>query len=393
MTTTSLRIGLSIVVQYEVFRNNIALGLQWYKGVVSALSLHTSNSTQVTVRFEGVESFPECDESFILREDNQLTQEGKVFPFKLENTEDCSKHNNDYSLEHTTNTHTSSASDKQRVLDMERRVAQLERHLSSNVPSIYFTLCTILNKSLKKYRTKQQRLVGIPDDLVEGTWKMSHTCTFTDFKELLRYLQSLSSELSVNSDDEMTTAPSTITISFDSFRLFCNLFSISQFNYKSLLSCSKVNRKGNIVSMKCIGSYINNKQDPARPSMLCVGGHPSRWAEENYFFYKENSHTLNSGTAACSFQQISTNEVYTNIEAKLGSSTPNDINVKWTIEESAEICRPIQGTSTFVGKMDLVLPYVLFTNMKVATKIHKWLSPNRTMTYSSGDSDSSTSFE
>ena len=60
------RIGEHIEIQYEVYRVDMPPILQWYKGVITTLVLNNSSSIQVTVRFEGSESFPECDESFVL---------------------------------------------------------------------------------------------------------------------------------------------------------------------------------------------------------------------------------------------------------------------------------------------------------------------------------------
>ena len=390
MTVTTPRIGEHISIQYQVFRENCTPELQWYKGIIPALILNTGNSVQVTVRFDGSDSFPECSESFLLQDNNHLIRKGEMFPFKIEQgTQPSPQNNHECPIGQSAIDHPSSTSDKHRLSDIEYRIAKLEAQLSVHIPSIYLTLCTVLNKSLKKYRNKHHKIVGNVTDLVNDTWKLCHTCTLSDFKELLQYLQSLNSELTVTGDKETTTAPSEIALSFHSFHQFCTLFGISEFNYNSLLSCSKFNRKGNLLSFKCIGSYIDNMHDPARPSMLCVGGRPCRWSEQNFFFYKENSHRLNSGSPVCSFQQVKTIQSHATIVGKIGSSIPRDIIVKWVQDESAEICRPIHGTSTFVGTIDLQLPYTHFNNLKEATQIHKWLSPNRTISYSSDGSDSS----
>ena len=150
-----------------------------------------------------------------------------MFPFKLEHgTKPYLQINHESPMGQSVIDHPSSTADKHSLSDKEYRVAKLEAQLSVHVPSIYLTLCTVLNKSLKKYRNKHHKIVGNATDLVNDTWKLCHTCTFSDFKELLQYLQSLNSELTVNGDEETTTAPSEIALNFHSFRLFarCSAF-------------------------------------------------------------------------------------------------------------------------------------------------------------------------
>ena len=389
----SLSIGTPIDIQYEVFRKNVAPELHWYRGVVSALSLLTDSSIQVTVRFQGSESFPECDESFILGYDNQLTRKGKVFPFKLEaNHTNATTTNIDPTIVPQPVRHIPSTSETERLLLIEQRLSKIEEMLScSHPPALYTTLCSLLNTSLRRYKSRKQKFLGTSEDITNCTWKLCQTCTYSDFKEFTKYLKSIDPDLQTEGNDESTTAPSRVILSVHSFRTFCRLFGIAEFNYKSLLSCPKFNRKGILLSFKCIGSFIDNKSEPALPSLLCVGGDPRRWNDDNSFFYKENSHTLNSGSAVCSFQRLTTQQRHGDLEAKLGSLTGSTIVLKWTLDDSTDICRPLQSDSTFIGKMEISLPYVNFHKVNVATKVQKWLSPNRTISYSSDSSTSSSS--
>lgn len=383
-------LGSTIEIQYEVFKPSLAPEIQWYEGFVTGLTLLDKSRSQVTVRFEGCDSFPDSDESFLFS-NNKLTRQGKEFPFNLSNAsqthynpgKDCDKYVKQGTSENSTELLV-------RLDNMECRLKSLELQCAEPlIPGLFMSVCALLNRSLTKFKSTKHKFQPGSNDIISSNVRLSQSSSYNEFKQLLAYLRTLSSDLTIDGDDETTTASVRITIYVHSFKTFCTLFSISDYNYTSLLSCPHYNRKGEIASFKCIGSLIDNRSEPSLPTLLCIGGCPRQWNANNRFFYKENSHTLNSGIAACAYERVTSSEGHNAVVSRLAPVEDNSISIEWTMDDSRDLCRPLPLRSSFTGKVDVVLPQLSFNNRQVATKINKWLSPNRRASFSSQHSDSS----
>lgn len=391
MTFDDFNVGGPIQIQYEVFRKKEAPELVWYDGTIVGLELVSEISLKVTVWFEGSDSFHECEETFIADTSGKLSQKGREFPFKIPSSSNslacCTSGRQEESVSVSP---PKLAQFLSTISSLETRVRALERKVALQIiPPIYMTVCSALNKSLKKFRNGRHKLQSNIDETSSSTWKVTQACTHSDFKLLFEYLKTLSQSLEVEGDDDRTTASYHISITIPSFKVFCTLFSISNYNYESLLYCYQSNRKGQLTSSKCIGSIIEKKEMPSLPSILCVGGNAQRWCNSNYFFVKENGHTLNTGGSACDYERVMSREDHTMQCAAIEDVTGSDLTVSWFLDDSSDICRPCQEGAHFIGKLTITLPYIIFNDARVATKIHKWLCPNRELSDSSDSSSSS----
>lgn len=390
MASTLFNAGGHIQVQYELFRAKAEPELVWYNGTIVCLQMQPGSKLKITVRFEQSATFDECEETFIAGDDEMLVQRGREFPFKLidvplgdekrtfnqeDNTVGCPTAN----IHQVLNT----------IAALERRIIALENASPTTAPPIYMTLCSMLNKSLNKFRNARHKLQRGTEEVFSSTWKISQSCTYNDFKLLLAYLRAISESLKVDGDVEGTTAATYTSITVPSFKIFCTLFGIAENTYKSLLSCHHLNRKGQLLSFKCIGTIVKKTEKPSLPSILSVGGNAAIWCDWNYFFMKENSHILNTGTAACEYERLLTRQIHTSQLHSLGDVNGCDLTITWSMDESTEICRPIQAGVQFIGKLIISLPYIIFNDEKVATKLYKWLRPKRTASDSSDSSSSS----
>lgn len=383
--------GGVIEVQYEVFRDEVASELVWYKGITVGLELVSNSSLKVTIRFEDSDSFDECHETFIADNAGKLTQKGRNFPFRIPSQTTGLFATTSQPLEDSGCEPLQSMGQLlSKLSSMESRIQVLERSLTlQSISPLYMTVCSMLNKSLKKFRNAKHKLQSNGDETTSSTWKVTHSCTYSDFKVLLAYIQTLTQYLEVKGNNEDTTTSSHISISIPSFKTFCTLFGIADYNYRSLLSCHQCNRKGKITSFKCIGSVINNNDMPSLPSIICVGGNAKIWCDCNYFFAKENGHTLSTGGSACDYERLMTREAFNTQQGPLEGVSGSDLTITWSIDDSTEICRPIQEGTHFIGKLVITIPYVIFNDVKVARKVHKWLRPNRSLSDFSDSSSSS----
>lgn len=379
MSFSMFNFGGPIQIQYEVFRKMFAPELVWYSGTITALEMLTDKTVKITVMFEGSETFAECDETFIADDAGKLSQKGKDFPFRFPNlrteVDSISSHGIEVLEDGKSN---SVAQVMTKVSCMEKRLKELERNLTSqSIPAIYMTVCCMLNKSLKKFKNTKHKLHSTADEITAATLNVTQTCTYSDFKMFIAYLKKLPGSLDVSGNSEETTASPNITISIPSFKVFCSLFSIADYYYKVLLSCQQLNRKGQLTSFKCIGSIIANREIPSLPSILCLGGNAQVWCDSNSFFAKENSHTLSTGGYACDYERLLTRQLHTSHRTALGDLKGSDLTVTWSIDDSSEICRPIQEGLHFIGKLSITIPYVIFNDATVATNIHKCMCLNR----------------
>ena len=144
------RIGEHIEIQYEVYWVDMPPSLQWYKGVITTLALNNNTSIQVTVRFEGSESFPECDESFLLDDNGVLRCHGKSYPFKLNSVMQPQQKPGDTgtSLDGLDNNDI-----LHRLSTLESRLAALENPVQAAESPLYLTLC-------EKYKSTRHRFVA-----------------------------------------------------------------------------------------------------------------------------------------------------------------------------------------------------------------------------------------
>ena len=83
MVPSSITLGVSIDIQYEVFMKKAHSQLVWYSGSIIALELQDGKKIKMCVKFQKTECFNECIECFILDSNEHLRQCGRVFPFRL----------------------------------------------------------------------------------------------------------------------------------------------------------------------------------------------------------------------------------------------------------------------------------------------------------------------
>lgn len=385
-------LGTTLQIQYKVVTLNKAPELIWYTGRIIALQAICDNTARVTVNFEGTESFDECEEVFIAENNGSFVQDGKTFPHRLVINDRVGTFDNNESTQDNAD-----GENPRRLMDrlssMENRLTQLEQQStlqSQSIPSLYMSLCCVLNKSLKRYKNRKHKLQTTSEELSTETWVVTQTCTYSDFKVFLQYLRTLADGLEVSGDEDQRLASPRTTISFSSFKQFCNLFSISEYNYHGLLSCYKSNKKGQLVSFKTVGTAFESTDAPSLPSILCLGGNVQNWCDENVYFSRENSHTLSTGGYACEYDHLSTRQSYVSRHTSVRDFlTCNNLSATWSIDDTTDICRPVQNGSHFIGKLVIKIPYLVFKNARLATKIHKWVRPNRNFSDSSDSSSSS----
>ena len=392
MSIMQVTLGTCVQIQYKVFTNNLPPELVWYNGEIIGLQTISNDSARVTVKFEGSESFQECEETFTADKNGSLNQDGKDFPYRLLLAERVGTDNRDHG---TPDRHQGDlpSSFVVRLNSMENRLEMLEQQSKVSpqyIPSLYLSTCCVLNKSFRRYQNAKHKLQSTNNEISSETWTVTQMCTYSDFKSFLEYLRNIRSGLVVNGDEEPRTASPRITISIPSFREFCSLFSISQNNYEGLLACHKYNKKGQLVSFKAMGTFFESRENPSLPSLLCLGGTVQDWCDDNTYFSREHSHTLSAGGYACEFEHLSTRQAYISRTASVMDILTGDmLTVKWSIDDSSEFCRPIQDGSQFIGKLVVRIPYLLFKDTRLATKIHKRMQPNRNNSDSTDSSSSS----
>ena len=379
------RIGEHIEIQYEVYRVDMPPSLQWYKGVITTLALNNNTSIQVTVRFEGSESFPECDESFLLDDNGVLRRHGKSYPFKLNNVMQPQQNPGD------TGTSLAGLDNNDilhRLSTLESRLAALENPVQAAASPLYLTLCGLFNSSFKKYKSTRHRFVADGDDVLSSTWTTSVDCSFSDYKNMVSYMQSLSTEITTIGMNDHGAIPSDVTVTLPSFKVFCRVFSISENHYHDLHTIAHTNKKGKLISLKAIGSVTPNQESPSLPTILCIGGSAATWNKDNSFFFREHNHRLSCGTFACNYQRIKDEGTFLEEKTRVNHIKIRDITVSWCIGGPSEICRPTLLDSSFIGKLNVHIPVLQFNNSALATKICRWLSANRKYDYSSDSSSS-----
>ena len=230
---------------------------------------------------------------------------------------------------------------------------------------------------MKKFINARQNLKSTTEEFTADTLRKNHACTYTDFQNFLLSLQTLSDALEVTGDEDKTTPSPQITVSIPCFKEFCNIFSISQYNYVRLISCVKFNRKNELISFRTIGTSITTKTSPSLPSVIYIGGNVFNWSNNNYYFSRENSHTLSTGAYACDYDRLQTMEELTSCTSRLQQKSCSKLVVTWVIDDTTEISRPFQHGSHFTGNLLIEIPYLVFNDVSLASKIYKWVSMNR----------------
>ena len=191
-----------------------------------------------------------------------------------------------------------------RLSILESRLAALENPVHAAAGPLYLTLCGLINASLKKYKTTRHKFVTGGDDAVSSTWTISVDFSFSDYKNMVSYIQSLSTEIGIVGMNDNGAIPSDVTVTLPSFRVFCTVFAISENHYHALRTNVHTNRNGQLISLKAIGSVLPTQESPSLPTILCIGGSASTWNKDNSFFYREHNHRLSTGSFACNYQQI-----------------------------------------------------------------------------------------
>ena len=82
MSILQLTLGTNVQIQYKVFMKNLPPQLVWYNGEITSLQTISNGNARVTVKFDGSESFQECEETFTADNKGSLTQDGNVFPHR-----------------------------------------------------------------------------------------------------------------------------------------------------------------------------------------------------------------------------------------------------------------------------------------------------------------------
>lgn len=374
MWCSQFSVGQLVDVQYEVFCKNAPAELHWYAGSITSLVLESEEALQVTVKFKSSEDFPECEESFVLHKNMKLTREGKQFPYRL-----LDEHGN-VQGNPLPPTQSSSSSDINsiftRLSSLEERLGRMEKEGKEEISALYLTLCGLLNASFRKYTSTKHKFAIANDEICPSTLSASVDCSYSDFQPLFRHIKSLTNELSINGLGDRSTVPSTVTITFRSFYTFCTAFSITDNHFKSLLSTQHKTRKGELSSFKAVGTVAHDKMKPSLPSILCIGGSADTWSDENYFFYRENRETINSGQYVCNFQRLQTRGTHYCEHSKLSHVPSPSITLRWNSIDSNEYCRPTLTQSAFLGRVSVQIPCLEFNDAKVATRISKWLGSN-----------------
>ena len=361
-------------IQYEVFRKNTTSKLQWYSGVITALVLESDETVQVTVRFRSSDAFPECEESFLFHKDKTLTREGRAFPFRLLTGEGAFRDTTVPSS--TSSPYVDTNSISSRLLALEERLGRMEREGKQEMSPLYLTLCGLLNASFQKYTSTKHKFATGSDDICPYKLITSIDCSYSDFHPLFTHIKTLTDDLTISGPGEGSAIPSKMTISFRSFQGFCIAFSIPDNHFKYLLSTSHKSRKGEVISFKAVGTVAVDKNKSSLPTILCIGGPAETWADENYFFYRENSETVNSGKYACNYQRLQTRNSHFCQQSKLSHITTPSITLTWCSNDSNMYCRPTIRESAFVGTVSVQVPCIQFNDAKVASTISKWLGSN-----------------
>lgn len=368
-------------MQYRVDSGGLT-ELTWYRGRITQLSAPSApfcKESFVSITFQGTKKFEETTEDFTIKSNSKVSQNFFEFPFRFvkEDGQAGTIHNN----------HEAASDIPSRIAMLEQRVQQLERFKFQPANNIHQHFSGLINVSLEKYMTNTRRLASASnDDMVPKTWDISMDCSLADFYSFRSHLSS-SQRLTSLPDVQDALVPSSITIPIQSFKTFCDLFSISTKDYERLLVVRKRNRKGGIVFLKAIGSLLRDKDNASLPHILCIGGSLSSWCDENHYFCREHGHRIHNGFFSAGMKQIRSESVLSESRSSHLEDTSKPLQFKWTLNPTTSLCQASNPQAVVIGKLVASIPFITFADMTVASSILSCLNGVGAEDYESDDTD------
>ena len=211
---------------------------------------------------------------------------------------------------------------------------------------------------------------------------ISMDCSLSDFLLFRSQLFSRFPMLGELQDLKSGTVPSSLTVPVATFKLFCDIFSISTQHYEKLLVIRKTNRERKIVFCKVIGSVLRNTENAALPFVVCIGGSANRWNDDNLYFYREHGYQLQNGIFAANFKPLLSSSLLSETCNQHDSRECHELQFKWSINPSNSICQSTSPQSVVAGKLIVSIPFINFVDMTVAARII------RSFTQRNGNTDS-----
>ena len=238
-----------------------------------------------------------------------------------------------------------------------------------------------------RYQNAKQKFGKSSSDFTENYWRSSLDCNYSDLKHFISYTRSLSVTIDTFGDGTNTLASDSVAIYFPSFYTFCDLFRVSSTKYESLRVIARKNRKKELTSFKVIGSVLEDASKIHLPTIICIGGNPSRWCDDNLYVVRENSHRLQNETVASQFKKLQPT-AFPITSSQLSHKSGSTTHFKWTILPTTDICRPDYSDTSVMGTLQVSIPYIVFHNIDTASQIFNICDSKKTRHVSDGSSDS-----